>query len=65
MNIYKVSWHTSVGVGSTYYAGVETVEAENDEQAAVKAQRIVWSRAFRDYPKSHIVVTEITCVSKG
>lgn len=60
LNKYKVDYHTKPGVGSTYYEGSITVFAEDDEQAAERAQREVQRNAFRDYNRSHIVIDSVT-----
>lgn len=59
MKTYKVTWHTSVGMGYTYYEGIETVKADNDDDAEEAAKFNVWSRGFRDCPKSHIVIVKV------
>lgn len=61
---YKVSWATKVGVGCTYYSGIETVDIEEGgEDEEDEAKRIavynVWSRAFRDFSRSHIQVKSV------
>ena len=57
---YYVWWHTKVGIGATYYSGTETVNAEDEDSSQERAQRNVWRRMFRDWPMSHIVVTDVT-----
>lgn len=53
---YKVFWETSIGIGATFYEGIERVYAESEEQAAQDARVSVWRRGFRDWPITHIVV---------
>lgn len=57
MNTWYVTWHTSVGMGATYYQGTEKVQADDYDEALELAQRNVWRRAFRDWGMNHIIVT--------
>lgn len=59
---YKVSWETKVGIGCTYYSGIETVDVEEggEEEAEKKAVYNVWNRAFRDFYRSHIQVKSVS-----
>jgi len=59
MNRYEVKWETSIGMGATFYQGKETLCADSDEAAEAIAQFNVWRRAFRDWPKSHVIVTSV------
>lgn len=59
MNTYKVWWHTQIGIGNTFYDGREIVQAENEDEAADRAQFSIWHRAFQDYHLSHIMITRV------
>lgn len=58
---YKISWATKVGVGCTYYSGVEIVDIEDgdEDEATQIAVNNVWRRAFRDFSKNHIQVKSV------
>ena len=58
-NTYKVWWHTQIAIGSTFYEGREIVQAEDEAEAADRAQFGIWRRAFQDYSLSHIVITRV------